>query len=112
MPFLKIDMTLACFHISGISLFSYDLLKITVSIGAITDDSSFSTLGEIPSGPAALCMFSLSNIFCTPFTVIFISGIVGWGKVCGSSVSGTVVSLVNTDLTCLLRCWLSPLDRW
>jgi uncharacterized protein YfaA (DUF2138 family) len=42
-----------------------------------SDESSFKTLGIILSGPAALCGFKLWSSLATPFSVIWISGMVG-----------------------------------
>jgi hypothetical protein len=44
----------AVFHMAGIVPDSYDILNMTVSIGAMNGASSFKTLGVILSGPAAL----------------------------------------------------------
>ena len=69
----------AVFHMAGIVPDSYDILNMTVSIGAMNGASSFKTLGVILSDSAALVGFSLLRSFSTPDTVMlmsFISGVV------------------------------------
>ena len=53
----------AVFHMAGIVPDSYDILNMTVSIGAMNGASSFKTLVVILSGPAALVGFSLLRIY-------------------------------------------------
>lgn len=47
-------------------------------MGAISVESSFSTLDVMPSGPAALCGFKFDSNFAIPFSVMFRSYIVGY----------------------------------
>ena len=78
-PFLNTGQMFAVFHMAGIVPDSYDILNMTVSIGAMNGASSFKTLGVILSGPAALVGFSLLRSFSMPHTVMlmsFISGVV------------------------------------
>jgi hypothetical protein len=69
----------AVFYMAGRDPDSYDILNMTVSIGAMNCASSFKALGVILSGPAALIGLSLLRSVSTPDTVMlmsFISGIV------------------------------------
>ena len=78
-PFLNTGQMYAVFHMADIVHDSYDILNITVSIGAMNGANSLKTLGVILSGPAALVGFSLLRSFSTPDTVMlmsFISGVV------------------------------------
>ena len=78
-PFLNTGQMFAVFHMAGIVPDSYDILNMTVSIGAMNGASSFKTLGVILSDSAALVGFSLLRSFSTPDTVMlmsFISGVV------------------------------------
>ena len=78
-PFLNTGQMFAVFHMAGIVPDSYDILNMTVSIGAMNGASSFKTLGVILSSPAALVGFSLLRSLSTPGTVMlmsFISGVV------------------------------------
>ena len=59
-------------HITSI----IDFLKISVRIDDASDESSFKTLGVILSGPADLCGFKWWSSLATPFSVIWISGMV------------------------------------
>ena len=68
-PFLNTGQMFAVFHMAGIVPDLYDILNMTVSIGAMNGASSFKTLGVIFSGPAALVGFSLLRSFFTPDTV-------------------------------------------
>jgi hypothetical protein len=85
-PFLNTGQMFTVFHMAGIVPDSYDILNMTVSIGAMNGASSFKTIGVILSGPAALVGFSVLRSFSTPDTVMlmsFISGVVpsilhGW----------------------------------
>ena len=65
-PFLKTRETLASRHSSGTSPRAKDSLKIRASNGEISLLHSFSTLAFSPSGPGALCTFSLSNSLVKP----------------------------------------------
>jgi hypothetical protein len=67
-PFLNTGQMFAVFHMAGIVPDSYDILNMTVIIGAMNGASSFKTLGVtcILSGPAALVGFSLLRSFSTP----------------------------------------------
>ena len=58
---------------------SSDSLLINAIIGEISELHSFNTLALRPSGPNALCMFTLINSFKTPFgsTVISPMGVNG-----------------------------------
>ena len=53
----------AVFNMAGIVPDSYDILNMTVSIGATNGASFFKTLGFILFGPAALVGFSLPRSF-------------------------------------------------
>jgi hypothetical protein len=78
-PFLNTGQMFTVFHMAGIVPDSYDILNMTVSIGAMNGASSFKTLGVILSDSAALVGFSLLRSFSTPDTVMlmsFISGVV------------------------------------
>jgi O-antigen ligase len=78
-PFLNTGQMFAVFHMAGIVPDSYDILNMTVSIGAMNGASFFKTLGVILSGTVALVGFSLLRSFSTPGTVMlmsFISGVV------------------------------------
>lgn len=78
-PFLNTGQMFAVFHMAGIAPDSYDILNMTVRIGAMNGASAFKTLDAIVSGPAALVGFSLLRSFSTPDTVMlmsFISGVV------------------------------------
>ena len=66
-PFLKTEKTFASQQSSGTSSRVNDSLKISVSIGGISLLHSFITMAFSPSGPDALCTFSLSNCLATPF---------------------------------------------
>ena len=69
-PFLNTGQMYAVFHMADIVHDSYDILNMTVSIGAMNGASSFKTIGVILSGPAALVGFSLLRSFSTPDTVV------------------------------------------
>jgi hypothetical protein len=62
---------------AGIVPDSYDILNMTVSIGATNGASLFKILGVILSGPAALVELSLIRSFYTPDTVMLMSFISG-----------------------------------
>ena len=92
-------MTLALRQSSGMSDVDNDLLKMVVNTGAISVGKSFSVRGRMASGPAALCVFSPSNSFCTPAVEIVILGICAYGL---SPISGRVVVVdgLKADLNC------------
>jgi hypothetical protein len=46
-PFLNTGQMFAVFHMAGIVPDSYDILNMTVSIGAMNGASSFKTIGVI-----------------------------------------------------------------
>ena len=77
-----------------------DLLNIVVRIGAIWGASCLSRAGFRLSGPAALCGLRFWSSLRTPFSVIGMSGMVGYleGRwAFASSVSGKADSVVKTD---------------
>ena len=77
-PFLNTGQMFALFHMAGIVPDSYDILNMTVSIGAMSGASSFKSVGVILSGPAALVGFSLLRTFSTPDTVKNVDVIYLW----------------------------------
>jgi hypothetical protein len=64
-PFSNKGQMFAVFHMAGIVPDSYDILNMTVSIGAMNGANSFKTLGVILSDSAALVGFSLLRSFST-----------------------------------------------
>ena len=59
---------------SGRDCWCRDARKSKVKIWASSEDSSLSTLGLMPSGPAALEMLRACRSFKTPLSVTWISG--------------------------------------
>ena len=70
---------------------------MSVSMGATSLWSSFSILEVSLSGPAALLGFSLESCFDTPFTVIFMLGMVGDMSSRGSISSARCFSFNGTN---------------
>ena len=81
---------------------SRDLLKIIVMMGAISVAHSFSILGLMLSGPAALCCCRFCNSFLTSFSVTFmlcINGVVLFPRSGRGSLSGLVKTEENWRLS-------------
>ena len=76
-PFLKIGLTFALVQSDGTSPVASDLSNMSWIKGAISDLSSFSTIGQISSGPAALSGRKFESSLVMPFRFIQMSGI--WG---------------------------------
>ena len=92
---------LAFFQAEGSTPFSYDWIKILVSIGAISAESSFRIRHGIASGPQAFLASIPARSLATPFSSID-SGVIDG---CDGPLSFGIFdlsSLVKTDLNCLL----------